>query len=178
MAHVLVTGGVRSGKSRYAESLLAIEDPVTYLTPGYPADPATDAEWAARVAAHQLRRPAAWRTVETIALAEAVAAASGPVLIDCLGTWLTRLFDSWHAWDAEEPEWSDRLATEASSLVSAIEARRGDVVVVTNEVGWGVVPEYRSGRLFADNLGRLNQQVATACDQVVLMVAGRPLKLG
>lgn len=178
MAHVLVTGGVRSGKSRYAESLLAVEDQVSYLTPGYPADPAADAEWAARVAAHQLRRPAAWRTVETLALADAVAAASGPVLIDCLGTWLTRLFDSWEAWDAEESEWSQRLVAETSSLVSAIGDHGGDVVVVTNEVGWGVVSEYRSGRLFADSLGRLNQQVAAACDHVVLMVAGRPLDLG
>jgi len=177
MAHVLVTGGVRSGKSRYAESLLSVEDPVSYLTPGYPADPATDAEWAARVAAHQLRRPASWRTVETIALADAVAAASGPVLIDCLGTWLTRLFDSWRAWESEEPEWSQRLAVEASSLVKAIKEQSCDVVIVTNEVGWGVVSEYRSGRMFADNLGRINQQVAAACDQVVLMVAGRPLPL-
>jgi adenosylcobinamide kinase/adenosylcobinamide-phosphate guanylyltransferase len=178
MAHVLVTGGVRSGKSRYAESLLSVEDPVSYLTPGYPAEPGVDAEWAARVAAHRLRRPTAWRTVETLALADAVAQSSGPVLIDCLGTWITRLFDSWQAWDAEEAEWSQRLAMEASSLVSAIKEHHGDVVVVTNEVGWGVVSEFRSGRMFADNLGRLNQQVAAACDHVVLMVAGRPLDLG
>ncbi|HEX5336319.1 MAG TPA: bifunctional adenosylcobinamide kinase/adenosylcobinamide-phosphate guanylyltransferase [Propionicimonas sp.] len=177
MAHVLVTGGVRSGKSRYAESLLSVNDPVSYLTPGYPADPAADAEWAARVAAHQLRRPASWLTVETLALAEAVASAPGPVLIDCLGTWLTRLLDSWHAWDGEAEEWSDILESEASALVSAIKGHSGDVVVVTNEVGWGVVSEYRSGRIFADNLGRLNQQVAAACDQVILMVAGRPLSL-
>ncbi|HEY3546633.1 MAG TPA: bifunctional adenosylcobinamide kinase/adenosylcobinamide-phosphate guanylyltransferase [Propionicimonas sp.] len=177
MAHVLVTGGVRSGKSRYAESLLSVDDPVSYLTPGYPADPAADAEWAARVAAHQLRRPASWLTVETLALAEAVGGAPGPVLIDCLGTWLTRLFDTWHAWDAEDAEWSQLLESEVSSLVSAIKGHSGDVVVVTNEVGWGVVSEYRSGRLFADNLGRLNQQVAAACDQVFLMVAGRPLSL-
>jgi len=177
MAHVLVTGGVRSGKSRYAESLLSVNDPVSYLTPGYRADPAADAEWAARVAAHQLRRPASWLTVETLALAEAVASAPGPVLIDCLGTWLTRLLDSWHAWDSEAEEWSDILESEASALVSAIKGHSGDVVVVTNEVGWGVVSEYRSGRIFADNLGRLNQQVAAACDQVILMVAGRPLSL-
>jgi adenosylcobinamide kinase/adenosylcobinamide-phosphate guanylyltransferase len=177
MAHVLVTGGVRSGKSRYAESLLSVDDPVSYLTPGYPADPVADAEWAARVAAHQLRRPVSWLTVETLALAEAVRDATGPVLIDCLGTWLTRLLDSWHAWDAEDAEWSKLLEAETSSLVSAIRGHGNDVVVVTNEVGWGVVSEYRSGRLFADNLGRLNQQVAAACDQVFLMVAGRPLSL-
>ncbi len=177
MAHVLVTGGVRSGKSRYAESLLSVDEPVSYLTPGYPANPVADAEWAARVAAHQLRRPASWLTVETLALAEAVGDAPGPVLIDCLGTWLTRLFDTWHAWDAEDAEWSQLLESDVSALVSAINGHKGDVVVVTNEVGWGVVSEYRSGRMFADNLGRLNQQVAAACDQVFLMVAGRPLSL-
>ena len=177
MAHVLVTGGVRSGKSRYAESLLPAGSAVSYLTPGYPADPAADAEWAARVAAHQLRRPSAWRTFETLALADALAATSGPVLIDCLGTWLTRLLDSWEAWDAEDSEWSQRLVEEMSALVSAITQHPGDVVVVTNEVGWGLVSEYRSGRLFADNLGRANQQLAAASDRVVLMVAGRPLDL-
>jgi adenosylcobinamide kinase/adenosylcobinamide-phosphate guanylyltransferase len=177
MAHVLVTGGVRSGKSRYAESLLSPEEPVSYLTPGYPADPATDAEWAARVAAHRLRRPVAWRTVETLELAEAVRAARGPVLIDCLGTWVTRLFDSWQAWDAEEPDWGPRLEYEVSALVSAITQHPGDVIVVTNEVGWGLVSEYRSGRMFADHLGRVNQRVAGTCDQVVLMISGRPLTL-
>lgn len=177
MAHVLVTGGVRSGKSRYAESLLPPEQAVSYLTPGYPADPAKDAEWAARVAAHQLRRPAAWRTVETIDLAHAVATASGPVMIDCLGTWLTRLMDSWNAWDDEDSEWLQRLDAEASTLVSAIASHPDDVVVVTNEVGWGLVSEYKSGRLFADHLGRVNQQVAAGADRVVMMVAGRPLTL-
>jgi adenosylcobinamide kinase/adenosylcobinamide-phosphate guanylyltransferase len=177
MTHVLVTGGVRSGKSRYAESLLAADAPVTYLTPGYPPDPAKDAEWAARVAAHRLRRPAAWRTVETLDLAPAVVDAGGPVLIDCLGTWLTRLLDSWQAWDAEEAEWSPRLIGEISALADAVRLHPHDVVVVTNEVGWGLVSEYRAGRLFADNLGRVNQAVAAACDQVVLLVAGRPLTL-
>lgn len=177
MAHVLVTGGVRSGKSRYAESLLPPDAPVSYLTPGYPADSTKDAEWAARVAAHQLRRPHAWRTVETVDLAAALADAPGPVLIDCLGTWLTRLLDTWQAWDAKEADWSPRLDAEVAALASAVRAHAHDVVIVTNEVGWGLVSEYRAGRLFADHLGRINQQVAAVCDQVVLMVAGRPLSL-
>ena len=177
MAHVLVTGGVRSGKSRYAESLLPRDAPVSYLTPGYPTDPAADAEWAARVAAHRLRRPPAWRTVETLALADAVAAAPGPVLIDCLGTWLTRLLDSWDAWEADAPDWSHRLSTETEALAEAVQTHPHDVVVVTNEVGWGLVSEYRAGRLFADNLGRVNQTLGAVCDQVVLLVAGRPLSL-
>lgn len=172
---VLVTGGVRSGKSRYAESLLPSEG-VTYLTPGYPADE-NDAEWSARVAAHRLRRPASWRTVETIAIASAIAEASGPVLVDCLGTWLTRLLDSWGAWDDPDAAIAVRLQPELSALVSAVAGYPGELVLVTNEVGWGVVPAHRSGRIFADHLGRVNQQVAAVCERVVLMVAGRPLSL-
>lgn len=175
MAHILVTGGVRSGKSRYAESLLAADAPATYLTPGYPADPATDPEWAARVAAHRLRRPASWRTVETLDLAAALADAPGPVLLDCLGTWLTRLLDRWDGWEAAEADWVPQLDGEVSALAEAIGSHAADVVVVTNEVGWGLVSEYRSGRIFADHLGRVNQQVGRVCDRVVLMVAGRPL---
>lgn len=176
MAHVLVTGGVRSGKSRYAESLLADAD-VTYLTPGYPADADADPEWAARVAAHQQRRPAGWRTVETIDVAGELAAAPGPVLVDCLGTWLTRQLDARGAWEAADAAWSAALEAEAELLARAVAAHPWEVVIVTNEVGWGVVSEHRSGRVFADQLGRLNQRVAAACDRVVLIVAGRPLEL-
>ena len=177
MAHVLVTGGVRSGKSRYAESLFAPADAVTYLTPGYPADPAVDAEWAARVAGHRLRRPPAWTTVETLDLAGALARAEGPVLVDCLGTWLTRKLDEWSAWEADEHAWAGRLELATAELAAAVGEHPATVAVVTNEVGWSVVPQYRAGRLFADHLGRVNQAVAAACDQVVLMVAGRPLVL-
>ena len=176
MAHLLVTGGVRSGKSRYAETQFAADQPLAYLTPGYPAD-AMDAEWAARVAAHQLRRPTAWRTVESLDLAAELRAIDDPVLIDCLGTWLTRLLDSWQAWDADESAWVPGLQAETEALAAAIAEHAADVVVVTNEVGWGLVSEHRSGRLFADHLGRVNQRIAAACDQVVLVVAGRPLVL-
>lgn len=175
MTRVLVTGGVRSGKSRYAESLLPAEAAATYLTPGYPAD--RDAEWAARIAAHRLRRPPAWTTVESLDLAEALAETSTPVLIDCLGTWLTRLIDSWEAWEDGEASITAKLEPEIVRLVAAVAAHPADLVIVTNEVGWGLVSEHRSGRVFADHLGRLNQRVASACDQVVLLVAGRPLTL-
>ena len=176
MARILVTGGVRSGKSRYAETLLDATRPALYLTPGYPADPAVDAEWAARVVAHQARRPAGWRTVETLALAERIATADAPVLVDCLGTWLTRLLDQWQAWEAPTPQWQPQLDDEVAALSRAV-AGCADLVIVTNEVGWGLVSEYRSGRVFADQLGRLNQAVGAVCDEVVLMVAGRPLRL-
>jgi len=172
---VLVTGGVRCGKSRHAETLLAGED-VTYVTPGYPVD-GNDAEWNARVAAHRLRRPPTWTTMETLDIAGAIAQASGPVLVDCLGTWLTRLLDSWDAWEEPDGSIAVRLQPEVDALVSAVSGHAGPLVLVTNEVGWGVVPDHRSGRVFADHLGRINQQVAAVCDTVVLMVAGRPLSL-
>lgn len=178
MTSFLITGGVRSGKSQYAESLLPVAAPVTYLTPGYPADPAADPEWAARVAAHQLRRPPAWVTVETTGLASAIQAAPGPILLDCLGTWLTRRLDEWGAWDGSDPSWQFRLADETDALAAAVAAHPHDVVVVTNEVGWGLVSEHRSGRIFADNLGRTNQRMAAVCDQLVLVVAGRAISLG
>jgi len=173
MAHVLVTGGVRSGKSRYAEQLLADAEQVTYLAAGYPTG--ADPEWNARVAAHQLHRPASWRTVETLELAQGVREADGPVLIDCLGTWLTRTLDAWDAWELPVADWEPRLNQEVVELASVITTHAHDVVVVTNEVGWGLVSEYPAGRVFADQLGRLNQVIAAACDQVVLLVAGRPI---
>lgn len=177
MTRILVTGGVRSGKSRYAEQLLDAGSPALYLTPGYPADPATDPEWAARVAAHQSRRPAGWTTLETLDLAGSITAAQAPVLLDCLGTWLTRLLDGWEAWEAPADTWRTRLDAEVTALATAITRANVEVVIVTNEVGWGLVSEYPAGRIFADQLGRVNQAVAAVCDEVVLMVAGRPLPL-
>lgn len=176
MARVLVTGGVRSGKSRYAEELLDPSAPAVYLTPGYPPDPAVDADWAARVAAHQARRPALWRTVESLDLVGGIATAEAPVLVDCLGTWVTRLFDAWGVWDAPTEAWRERFDLEVAALAAAV-AACPEIVLVTNEVGWGLVSEHRSGRIFADQLGRANQAVAGVCDEVVLMVAGRPVSL-
>lgn len=177
MARTLVTGGVRSGKSRYAETLLSPTAPVTYLSPGYPADPTHDPEWAERVVAHRTRRAPAWRTVETLALTDGIRGAEGPVLVDCLGTWVTRLLDSWDAWDQPHAPWLPRFEAEVEALAAAVSGKAGDLVIVTNEVGWGLVSEYRSGRIFVDLLGRTNAKVAAACDTVVLMVAGRPLVL-
>lgn len=174
---ILVTGGVRSGKSAHAESLLAGRT-VTYIAPGPTAD---DADWAARVAAHRARRPASWTTLETGDLVAGLAV-QGPILIDCLGTWLTRLIDVNQAWDP--PQLIDVNQPSAQALVSseldrvcAALATRDDVVIVTNEVGLGVVPEHRSGQLFRDLLGLTNQRIAAVCDEVHLVIAGRVLTL-
>jgi adenosylcobinamide kinase / adenosylcobinamide-phosphate guanylyltransferase len=167
---VLVTGGVRSGKSTHAEALYDGVEGVRYVAPGPEYD---DADWAARIAAHQLRRPASWETVETHDLETALATGS-PVLVDCLGTWLTAVVDEAELWDAP----SEQVLAHVLELTEAAVAALGErVVLVTNEVGLGVVPEHRSGRLFRDLLGTVNQRFAAACDEVHLVVAGRVLKL-
>lgn len=172
---VLVTGGVRSGKSRHAEALLAHATAVTFVAPGPTTTEDPDPDWAARIRAHQLRRPAHWRTVETGDLVAALRC-PGPVIVDCLGTWLTRVLDEGEHWEAS----SDDVTTVVSRLVDeAIAALQGrdDVVLVTNEVGLGVVPAHRSGRVFRDLLGLVNLRVAEACDEVHLVVAGRVVRL-
>lgn len=167
---VLVTGGVRSGKSRHAEALLAAEPAVTYVAPGPVRD---DADWAARIEAHRAQRPAGWTTLETGDLAAALRT-PGPVLVDCLGTWLTRLVDDAGLWDAPAGVVTSHVEEHLDAAVAAL----GDhVVLVTNEVGLGVVPEHRSGRLFRDLLGSVNQRFGAACDEVHLVVAGRVLRL-
>lgn len=167
---ILVTGGVRSGKSSHAEGLLRDEARVRYVAPGPAYD---DADWAARIAAHRARRPATWETVETHDLAAALDA-DAPVLVDCLGTWLTAVVDEAGAWDAPSGE---VLALVEAQVAEAVAALGRDVVLVTNEVGLGVVPEHRSGRLFRDLLGTVNQRFGAACDEVHLVVAGRVLRL-
>ncbi|HEY0952546.1 bifunctional adenosylcobinamide kinase/adenosylcobinamide-phosphate guanylyltransferase [Nocardioides sp.] len=171
---VLVTGGVRSGKSRHAEELLRPEGSVTYVALGPVHD---DADWAARIAAHRARRPATWRTLETGDLAAALRT-PGPVLADCLGTWLTRVVDEAGLWDADQDAVSAHVDRRVDEAVAALADRAADpVVLVTNEVGLGVVPEHRSGRLFRDLLGGVNQRLGAACDEVHLVVAGRVLRL-
>ena len=173
---ILVTGGVRSGKSAYAEARLADEPAVTYVAPGPGADPA-DLEWAARIARHQLRRPAHWTTRETAYLGAVLESAPPAVLIDCLGTWVTATIDALGTWDEPLEHWQGGFEERVATFVEAWRSYRGLAVAVTNEVGWGLVSEHRSGRIFTDLLGRVNQQVAAASDEVVLVVAGRALIL-
>ncbi len=167
---VLVTGGVRSGKSRHAESL--VSGSVTYVAPGPVRD---DADWAERVAAHRARRPATWTTLEAHDLAAALRH-EGPVLVDCLGTWLTAVMDEQALWGAPAAEALSAVDALVDEVVGVVDGR-DDVVLVTNEVGLGVVPSHRSGRLFRDLLGLVNQRVAASCDEVHLVIAGRVLVL-
>lgn len=171
---ILVTGGVRSGKSRHAESLLADASVVTYVAAGPVYD---DADWAARIAAHRERRPTTWSTAETRDVAGVLTAAAEPVLVDCLGTWLTGVIDDAGLWEAPVEEVEAHVLALLDVLLDALRASGEQVVLVTNEVGLGVVPENRSARVFRDLLGTINQRVAEACDEVHLVVAGRVLRL-
>lgn len=179
---VLVTGGVRSGKSTHAESLLVGEARVTYVAPGpardVSADPeSADPEWAERVARHQSRRPPHWTTVETSDIAAAVTDADGAVLVDCLGTWLTAVIDHCDGWETTHDDLEPVVFRQLDQIVESVSRHDGNIVFVTNEVGMSVVPEHRSGRVFRDLLGMVNQRMASACDDVFLVVAGRVLKL-
>lgn len=174
---VLVTGGVRSGKSGHAESLLRGLEAVTYVAPGPAPDQDTDPDWVARIAAHRSRRPASWETRETRDVARAMREADGPVLVDCLGTWLSGLLDEEAAWDEPADKVRALVEERLDGIVAALTRTTATVVVVTNEVGMGIVPEHRSGRLFRDLLGTANQRVASACDDVLLVVSGRVLRL-
>jgi adenosylcobinamide kinase/adenosylcobinamide-phosphate guanylyltransferase len=173
----LVLGGTRSGKSAHAEGLLPQDASVTYVATGR-RDP-SDADWTARIAAHAARRPAGWRTVEPQAagaLAEVIAGATAPLLVDDLATWLTGVLDDVSAWDGGPAELAE-AGGYADALVAAVGGCAARLVLVSAEVGLGVVPETRSGRLFRDELGSLNASLAVACDEVVLLVAGIPLRL-
>jgi adenosylcobinamide kinase/adenosylcobinamide-phosphate guanylyltransferase len=168
----LVLGGARSGKSHWAEQRLAAQ-PVRYLATGYPAG---DPEWAERVAQHRARRPSHWQTVETLDLAAELGRDDArPALIDCLTLWLTRYLDQVPAWALSPAEVFDRCEPAIADLVGAVGAARCEVVLVSNEVGSGVVPASPAGRVFADLLGALNRRIAEQCEEVVLMVAGIPV---
>ncbi|MEU8339295.1 bifunctional adenosylcobinamide kinase/adenosylcobinamide-phosphate guanylyltransferase [Micromonospora tulbaghiae] len=167
---LLVLGGIRSGKSEFAESLAADAPTVRYVATAPAGDP-EDTEWATRLAAHRARRPGSWTTEETAAnpgrLVEVIAAA-GPnetLLVDDLGGWVTVLLDPAH-----QP--ADDTATIAE-LAAAVRSSTARLVLVSPEVGLSLVPTTPLGRAFTDALGATNRAVADACDAVALVVAGQ-----
>jgi adenosylcobinamide kinase/adenosylcobinamide-phosphate guanylyltransferase len=172
MSKVLVLGGSRSGKSAHAEALLAGIPDVVYLATSARSD--DDAEWARRVAAHRARRPAGWTTVETTAPSELLR--TGTVLVDSVTTWVAALMEETGVWD-DVPGALERLAGRCDALVNAWVMTPAHVVSVSDEVGLGVVPETRSGRLFRDTLGVVNQRLAGTADEVWFVVAGLPQRL-
>jgi adenosylcobinamide kinase / adenosylcobinamide-phosphate guanylyltransferase len=164
---LLVLGGARSGKSRYAQSLAEQSGKTCVLIATAEAG---DAEMAKRIALHKAERGPAWRTLEApLALADALVQVAAPetiVLVDCLTLWLTNLMLAGR--DA---------AAETQRLAAVIPVLGGPAIFVSNEVGTGIVPENRLAREFRDAQGRLNQRVAAACESVVLVAAGLPLTL-
>jgi adenosylcobinamide kinase / adenosylcobinamide-phosphate guanylyltransferase len=171
---VLVLGGARSGKSERAELRLAGEPDVTYVATGMTG--ADDPDWAARVAAHRARRPAWWRTAETTDLAGVLATARGALLIDGIGGWLAAVLDERGAWDNPGTA-REKLAGPIAELIGAWRQTTAFVVAVSDETGLGVVPATPAGRLFRDELGRLNQALAAESEEAELVVAGRVLPL-
>jgi adenosylcobinamide kinase/adenosylcobinamide-phosphate guanylyltransferase len=160
----LVLGGARSGKSRYAESLIVVlPPPWTFVATAE----AGDAEMAERIALHRTRRCKEWQTVEAphdLAAALARTESSASVLVDCLTLWLSNRMLA-----------GADVEAETARLETVLAGRRAPVVLVSNEVGSGIVPDNALARRFRDLQGRLNQRMAARASRVVLMVAGLPL---
>jgi len=160
----LVLGGARSGKSRYAEMLItALPPPWIYVATAEPRD----AEMAQRIARHRAERDKRWEIVEVPhALPQAIAstAQTSPLLIDCLTLWLSNRMLA-----------NADIAGETGELEAALDRRPGPIVLVSNEVGSGIVPDNALARRFRDLQGQLNQRLAARVERVVLLVAGLPL---
>jgi adenosylcobinamide kinase/adenosylcobinamide-phosphate guanylyltransferase len=181
---VLILGGARSGKSAYAERLAAeragTAGEVLYVATAQ----ALDAEMAERIARHRAGRPAGWRTLEEpLDIGPAIAAARSSaaiVLVDCVTLWLSNLLlstphDETQVPNPDEAESRARAAVE--QLLATHRAGAATTILVSNEVGMGLVPPYPLGRLYRDLLGRVNIWLAAAADEVILLVAGLPLRL-
>jgi adenosylcobinamide kinase/adenosylcobinamide-phosphate guanylyltransferase len=165
----LVLGGVRSGKSRYADALAAARGrPVTVIATAA----AEDEEMAARIEAHRRNRDVRWRVIEEpVCLASTLRAAvslEGPVIVDCLTLWLSNLLCGDDA---------GAVQREIDALLETLSVVDGECILVSNEVGFGIIPLSALARRFGDEAGVLHQRIAALCDRVVLMVAGLPLTI-
>ena len=177
----LILGGARSGKSLLAEQRAAASgQSVIYLATAE----ARDGEMQTRIAAHRARRPADWGChEEPIELARRLGELARPdtcLLVDCLTLWLSNLLFTGQA--ATQAEAGEAIACplldgQIDALCNLLPTLPGQIILVSNEVGWGIVPMHPVSRLFADLQGRLNQRVAAACDRVTLVAAGLPLEL-
>lgn len=169
----LILGGARSGKSALAEQRAeASQFAVTYLATGE----AKDAEMAERIAHHQARRPSGWTLIEEpLYLADMLRKHAAPghcLLVDCLTLWLSNLL---FAEGDKSP--GQKFAQEMAALLNALPQLPGHVILVSNEVGLGIIPLGEITRQFVDEAGRLNQRVAAIADRVTFVAAGLPLEL-
>lgn len=169
----LILGGVRSGKSSFAQRLASESNRVLFLATAE----AGDQEMAARIKAHKESRPDRWDTLEEpLELADALSPIIGDydvVILECITLWLSNLM-------LNEPEGNETMpdiSTRISRLLDLYENGSASWIIVSNEVGLGVIPPTKLGRNYADELGRVNQQIAAEADIVYFMAAGLPLKL-
>jgi adenosylcobinamide kinase/adenosylcobinamide-phosphate guanylyltransferase len=168
---ILILGGVRSGKSRYAQQLAERSSQVVFVATAEHRD---DEEMRRKIERHRAERPAAWTTIEEpLALGRVIQtseAGCDTVLVDCLTLFASNIMEAF----ADDPA---ALAASIDELCAALKTATRTVILVTNEVGSGVVPAYALGRRFRDVVGEINQRVAAVADTVLLMVAGLPLAL-
>jgi adenosylcobinamide kinase/adenosylcobinamide-phosphate guanylyltransferase len=165
---VLVLGGVRSGKSRYAQELATRGGRVAFVATAE----ALDGEMRQRIQRHRDERPASWTTIEEpVRLEDAVGGCNGKfdtILIDCLTVWTANLME-------HEAQDCDRVLAHGDRLAEVLRDTSCSVILVSNEVGSGIVPNNEMSRAYRDLLGGINQRVAAAADEVILLVAGCPL---
>lgn len=179
---ILLTGPVRSGKSRLAIRMAEqFGGEITYVATA--ALDASDSEWCARIRRHQADRPAAWSLVETAnkpaeTLTDllALSTAAQTLIVDSLGTWLAEHIPPVQD-GAQVPPLEEALQQRVDALLDALAQASATVIAVSEETGWGVVPAYPVGRVFRDVLGRLNQTLAQRADRAYLVVCGHALDL-
>ena len=183
----LILGGARSGKSSYAERLAARHGgQVLYIATAQPLD----GEMAERIADHQKKRPASWQTLEIPSAVGALLQSrmqsgtlpSGVILVDCLTLLVSNLLLAVSSGAGEDLTVDEEAATalvetEVKQLLGAVRATPAEWIIVSNEVGLGLVPPYPLGRVYRDLLGRANQRLASQADQVIFMIAGIPMRL-
>lgn len=166
----LILGGARSGKSRYAQQLAAEFKKVTFIATARP----DDVEMRRKIATHRAERPPSWRTIEAPLELPDVLRKEGKrsdvLLIDCLTVYVANILGSK---DSSEQRFRGHL----QEICEVLQNSKASVIVVSNEVGSGIVPAYRSGRIYRDLLGQFNQGVARIADRVIFMVAGLPLTI-
>ena len=172
---ILITGGVRSGKSRFAEEQTSsLGTRLCYLATAQ----ALDEEMTERIERHRLRRGNNWETIEEpLMIPQALARLDGvydAILLDCITLWLSNLLLSF---ECDDPSAEGQILTHVHRLASTLRSLSTPIIIVTNEVGQGIVPESHLGRLYRDIAGQANQILAATCSQVYVCISGIPLKL-
>lgn len=166
---ILVTGPARSGKSQWAENL-AQESGKSVVYVATAIMDTTDPEWQERIAAHQLRRPVDWVTLEVpteLSMTLSSSSRHSCLLIDSLGTWLANFLDQ------DQSTWDEIFSDFLENLQESV----CDIIIVAEETGWGLVPEYPIGRLFRDRLGSAVRQISSISAHVYLVTGGYALNL-